>query len=148
VTVIDEINSIYDYVKAMYPVASIARQDVPQEPAAGTFVILSQDNDIKTETSVSYVNDREFKLVYYGTSSVDVLTKMSELSRKLNNDEKLIPLRGSSRYIRVKGFSYGPVFKSQGGIPYSIASMQAETREARDLPTETKISDVSVATKE
>lgn len=147
-TVIDEINSVYDYVKAMYPTASIARQDVPQEPAANTFVIVSQYSDIKTETGASYVNDREFQLIYYGTSSVDVLTKMSELSRKLNNDEEIIPLRRSSRYIRVKGFSYGSVFKSQSGIPYSIAVMQTETREARDLPTETKISDVSVTTKE
>jgi hypothetical protein len=144
VTVIDEINSIYDYVKAMYPTETIARQDVPKEPTANTFVIVSQNNDIKTETSVSYVNDREVQLIYYGSSSVDVLTKMSELSQKLNNDEKLIPLRGSSRYIRVKGFNFGSVFQSQSGIPYSIAVMQTETREARDLPTYDQITAVNI----
>ena len=116
---------------------------VPQEPAANTFVIVSQYSDIKTETGASYVNDREFQLIYYGTSSVDVLTKMNELSQKLNNDEKLIPIRGSSRYIRVKGFNFGSVFKSQSGIPYSIAVMQTETREARDLPTYDQITAVN-----
>lgn len=135
-TLINELNSIYDYLHDMYPTATIVRQDVPASPVADTFVIVSQYTDIKTETGASFLNDREFQLIYYGASSAAVITKFDELTTKEKNGQFVIPLRGSSRYIRVKGFSYGSVFATQAGtLKYAIAVMQTETRDARELPT-------------
>lgn len=142
-TLLNEINSIYDYLHAQYPTATISRQDVPAEPVANTFVVASQYNNIKNETNVSHVNDREFQLIYFGSSSVDVITKMDEIATKLKNDRNIIPIRSSLRYIRVKGFSYGSVFTSQSGVKYAIAVMQAETRDIRELPDYEKIMTVN-----
>lgn len=135
-TLINELNSIYDYLHDMYPTATIVRQDVPASPVADTFVIVSQYTNIKTETGASFLNDREFQLIYYGASSAAVFTRFDDLATKAKNGQFVIPLRGSSRYIRVKGFSYGSVFATQAGtLKYAIAVMQTETRESRDLPT-------------
>lgn len=148
VTLLNEINSIYDYLHTQYPMATIARQDVPASPIANTFVIVSQYSDIKTETSVSFLNDREFQLIYFGASSVDVITTMDNLTIKAKTDQFVIPIRGSSHCIRVKGFSYGSVFATQAGtLKYAIAVMQTETRDMRELPEYEKIMTVNSAVK-
>lgn len=145
-TLVNEINSIYDYLRGMYPTATIVRQDIPATPVADTFVVASQYSDIKTETSASFLNDREFQLIYYGASSVAVLTRFDELTTKAKNGRFIIPIRGSSHYIRVKGFSYGSVFTTQAGtLKYSIAVMQTETRDMRELPESEKIRTVNSA---
>ncbi|WP_061564899.1 hypothetical protein [Heyndrickxia coagulans] len=147
-TLINELNSIYDYLHDMYPTATIVRQDVPASPVADTFVIVSQYTDIKTETGASFLNDREFQLVYYGASSAAVFTRFDDLETKAKNGQFVIPLRGSSRYIRVKGFSYGSVFATQTGtLKYAIAVMQTETRDMRELPEYEKIMTVNSAVK-
>lgn len=148
VTLINELNSIYDYLHDMYPTATIVRQDVPASPVADTFVIVSQYTDIKTETSASFLNDREFQMIYYGASSVAVLTRLDELTTKAKNGRFIIPIRGSSRYIRVNGFSHGSVFTTQAGtLKYAIAVMQTETRDMRELPKYEKIMTVNSAVK-
>jgi hypothetical protein len=143
-SVVTELNSIYDVLKANYPTAKIARQDVPTSPVANTFVVRLQYADSKTETRSTFINSREFQLIYFGTSSVDVITKADELNKSFNNDRLVIPIRGSLRYMRVKAFSYGTAFKSAGGVDAVIAVLQTETREARDLPTYEKIKQVGV----
>ena len=143
-SVVSELNSIYDFLKAAYPTATVERQDVPESPKADLFVVRLQHNETQTETRASYRNDREFQLIYFGKSSVDVLTKVDELSRLFNNGRFAIPIRGSLRYIRVKTFSFTTPFKSASGINAVIAVLQTETREARDLPTYEKIAQVGV----
>ncbi|MDR7001563.1 hypothetical protein [Neobacillus niacini] len=107
-----------------------------------------QYNDTQTETRFSYRNDREFQLIYFGKSSVDVLTKVDELSRLFNNGNFAIPIRDSLRYIRVKGFSFTTPFKSASGVNAVIAVLQTETREARDFETYEKIMSVNAGIKE
>jgi hypothetical protein len=144
--VVNELNSIYDFLKTAYPTATIERQDVPESPKANSFVVRLQFNDTQSETRYSYRNSREFQLIYFGKSSVDVLTKVDELSRLFNNGKFAIPIRDSLRYIRVKGFSFTTPFKSAGGVNAVIAVMQTETREARDFAAYEKIASVSVFT--
>ena len=143
-SVVNELNSIYDFLKTAYPTAKIERQDVPESPKADSFVVRLQYNDTQTETRFSYRNNREFQLIYFGKSSVDVLTKVDEMSRLFNNDKFCIPIRDSLRYIRVKGFSFTAPFKSASGVNAVIAVLQTETREARDLEAYEKIAKVSV----
>jgi hypothetical protein len=138
-SVINELNSIYDMLKKTYPTVNIERQDVPEQPVANTFVVRLQNNDTQTETRSTYRNDREFQLIYFGTGSVDVLLKVDELSRLFNNGKFAIPIRDSLRYIRVKGFSFTTPFKSAGGVDTVIAVIQTETREARDFEAYEKI---------
>jgi hypothetical protein len=143
-SLVDEINSIYDFVQAKYPNVKVVRQDVPEKPSANTIVIRSQHNDSQTETRLSYVNSRDFQIIYFGTSSLDVTDKADEISRLFLNDQMVIPIRGSLRYIRVKAFSFGNALKSASDIYYVIGILQTETREARDLPTYEQINSVGV----
>lgn len=145
---VNEINSVYDFIKAKFPNATIERQEVPEEPVANTFVVRLQHHDSKTETRATFVNDREFQLIYFGSSSVDVITKIDELNRLFLNNKIVIPIRGSLRYMRVKGFSFGMALKSGSGVDYVIGVLQTETREARDLPTYEKIMAVNATVNE
>lgn len=147
-SVINEINSIYEYLKTAFPTATIERQDVPSEPKPDTFVVRVQDNESKSETSLTQLNTREFQIIYFGSSSVDVLTKVDEFGDKLKNDQRVIPIKGSLRYIRVKAFSFSTPFKTASNINAVIGVIQTETREARDLPTYTKINSVNPTVKE
>jgi hypothetical protein len=147
-SVVNELNSVYDYLKSLYPTATIERQDVPSEPKPNTFVVRLQDNESKSETSLTHINAREFQIIYFGSSSVDVLTKADEIDRKLNNDQKVMPIKGSLRYIRVKAFSFSTPFKTASNINGIIGVLQTETREARDLPTYQKIMSVNLTVKE
>lgn len=147
-SVINELNSIYEYLKALFPTATIERQDVPATPVPNTFVVRMQDNESKSETSLTRLNSREFQLIYFGTSSVDVLTKVDEFDRVMNNDRKVIPIKESLRYIRVKAFSFGTPFKTASNVNGIIGVIQTETREARDLPTYEKITSVKPAIEE
>jgi hypothetical protein len=147
-SVVNEVNSIYDFLKVAYSNATVERQDVPESPKADTFVVRLQNNDTQTETRASYLNSREFQLIYFGNSSVDVLSKVDELNRLFNNGKFAIPIRGSLRYIRVKGFSFTTPFKSASGIDAVIAVIQTETREARDFEAFEKITSVNLTVKE
>ena len=122
------------------------KPNVELRPKADSFVVRLQYNDTQTETRFSYRNNREFQLIYFGKNSVDVLTKVDELSRLFNNGKFCIPIRDSLRYIRVKGFSFTAPFKSASGVNAVIAVMQMETREARDLEAYEKIAKVAVYT--
>jgi hypothetical protein len=143
-SLVNEINSICDFIKAKYPTAKIKQQDVPTQPVANTFVVRIQYNNSQTETRNSYVNSREFQIYYFGTSSVDVATKADELNRLFLNEQMVIPIRGSLRYIRVKAFSFGAPTVSASGVNLSLGVLQTETREARDLPTYEQINSVGV----
>jgi hypothetical protein len=143
-SVVTELNSIHDVLKTKYPTATIVRQDVPTSPVANTFVVRLQYTDSKTETRATFLNSREFQLIYFGTSSVDAVTKADELNRLFQNDKFAIPIRESLRYIRVKAFSYGTAVKSASGVDTVIGVLQTETREARDLPSYEKITQVGV----
>jgi hypothetical protein len=123
----------------MYPTSIIARQDVPSSPVASTFIIRSQYNPTGVETSVTNIHSREYQLIYYGSSSVDVLTQFDAIDHAIQNSRMMIPLRSSSRFIRVKGFYYGTVYTSASGVPYSIGVLQTETRDLMDIPETEKI---------
>lgn len=142
-SVVNELNSIYDMLKGVYPTAGIERQDVPEVPVANTFVVRLQNNDTQTETRATYRNDREYQLIFFGSSSVDVLTKVDELSRLFNNGKFAIPIRDTLRYIRVKDFSFTAPFKSASGVDAVIGVVQTETREARDFESYEKIMSVN-----
>jgi hypothetical protein len=148
VSVINELNSIYEYLKTAFPTATIERQDVPSEPKPNTFVVRLQYNENKSETSLTNINAREFQIIYFGSSSADVLTKVDEFGKALNNNRKVIPIKESLRYIRVKAFSFGTPVKTASNINAVNCVIQTETREARDLPIEQKITSVNATVEE
>jgi hypothetical protein len=146
-SVVNELNSIRDVLLTVYPSPTVVhRQDVPATPTANSFVVRLMNDDRDTETRFGMRNSREYQIIYFGSSSVDVLTKIDTLSKHFLNKKAVIPIKGSLRYMRVEGFSFGMPFKSSSGVDAVIGVMQTETREARDQDAYEKISEVNFAT--
>jgi hypothetical protein len=83
--------------------------------------------------------ERDYQVVYFGSDSADVLTKMDDFSRKVMNGQIVIPITGSLRYIRVEGFNFSQPFKTEGGVDACLGVLQTQVREARDQATFDKI---------
>ncbi|MFE4202140.1 hypothetical protein [Aneurinibacillus aneurinilyticus] len=134
----NELQSVVDFVKTMYPKAKIIKQNVPSTPSANTFIVRLLTSDTESETLYHMRRNRDYQIVYYGTTVEDVLTKIDVLERKAMNN-LLIPITGSLRYIRVEGFSSSMPFKTESGVDVAIGVLQTTIREARDQKTYDKI---------
>lgn len=140
VDIISEMTSIKDFIAEKYPDVSIVLQNVPEQPVPSTLVIRFQNDNREVETGFGVVAKREYQLIYFGERAPDVLTVMDGLSRKFLYGRTVIPIKDSLRYIRVAGFSFGQIFKTeQANIDASIGVLQTEVREARDQETYDKI---------
>jgi hypothetical protein len=141
-SIVTDIESIEQYVAPLFPAATIYLQYVPTEPTANSLSIRFQGADTSTETAYHMAQRREYQLVYFGASNIDVLTKMDELDRKLNND-LVIPIKDSTRYLRVESFSLSQPFKTENGVDAIIGVLAVTVREARDQQEYEKIMNVS-----
>lgn len=136
-----EMESIEQYVAPLFPAASVFLQYVPPQPTANSLSIRFQGNDTETETSYHMARHREFQIIYFGTSNINVLMKMDALDRKLNND-LVIPIKDSLRYLRIESFSLSQPFKTENGIDAIIGVLAVTVREARDQQQYEKIMNV------
>jgi hypothetical protein len=141
--IINEIASIKDFISEKFPDVGIVLQNVPEQPVPSTLVIRFQRDNREIETGFGVVANREYQLIYFGERAPDVLTKMDGLSRKFLYGRTVIPIKNSPRYIRVVGFNFGQIFKTeQNNIEACIGVLQTEVREARDQQTYDKIMNV------
>jgi hypothetical protein len=138
-SVINEVNSVGDFVKTQFPTVNVVKQNVPTAPVPNTFVVRVLRDQRSTELLYSMLVERDYQFVYFGTDAGDVLTKMDDLSRATMNNQIVIPITGSLRYIRVEGFNFSQPFKTEGGVDAIIGVMQTQVREARDQATFEKI---------
>lgn len=139
--IVTDLESIEQYVAHLFPAATIYLQYVPSQPTTNSLSIRLQGASTETETAYHMARHREYQLVYFGASNVDVITKMDALDRKLNND-LLIPIKDSSRYMRVESFSLSQPFKTENGIDAIIGVLSVTVREARDQQQYEKIMNV------
>jgi hypothetical protein len=140
-SIVTDIESIEQYVAPLFPAATIYLQYVPAQPTANSLSIRFQGASTETETAYHMARHREYQLVYFGTSNVDVLTKMDALDRKLNND-LVIPIKDSLRYMRIESFSLSQPFVTESGINAMIGVLAVTAREARDQQQYEKIMSV------
>ena len=141
--IINEMASIKDFIADKFPDVNIILQNVPEQPIPSTLVIRFQRDNREVETGFGIIANREYQLIYFGERAPDVLTKMDGLSRKFLYGRTVIPIKDSLRYIRVVGFNFGQIFKTeQNNIEACIGVLQTEVREARDQQTYDKIMNV------
>ncbi len=132
--------SVKDFIAEKYPDVNTILQNVPEQPTSNTLVIRFQRDNREIETSFGVVAEREYQIIYFGERAPDVLTVMDGLSRKFLYGRTVIPIKNSLRYIRVAGFNFGQIFKTeQDNIEACIGVLQTEVREARDQQTYDKI---------
>jgi hypothetical protein len=140
-SIVTDIESIEQYVAPLFPSASIYLQYVSAQPTANSLSIRFQGANTETETLYHMARHREYQIVYFGTSNVDVITKMDALDRKLNND-LVIPIKDSLRYMRIESFSLSQPFVTESGINAMIGVLAITVREARDQQQYEKIMNV------
>jgi hypothetical protein len=92
------------------------------------------------------VVERDYQVVYFGSNVADVLSKIDDISHAVMNNQIVIPIKDSLRYIRVESFNFSQPFKTEGGLDSVIGVLQTQVREARDQEQFEKITKVNVAT--
>lgn len=134
-----EVESLRDFVADSTLYTRIWMQFLPAKYTAGELVIRNIGSDSESETGYHYRIDREYQFVYFGTTERDCIVKGSALERKLNSTH-VIPLKGSSRFIRNGLFALSQPFKAEGGEVFGIIGvLQAEMREARQFEQPSKM---------
>ena len=123
---IDEINAISDVIKADFPTMKVNKQNVPEKPIKGEICVRVQRLNSEKETSASYVLNREYQLVYFGLSNVDLLTKIDTLTDRFSNEKK-IPI-GEARYLTVGSLSFSQPFKTADNLDAVIGVLVGTTR--------------------
>lgn len=151
---LNELESVLTYIRDIYDDSRYERQNVPTSPQANTFVIRFQNARTQAETALTYVDIREWQIIYIsGTKSSDVaevLTRMNGIKRHTAGAfRQVIPINdGSLRYMRVGSFSFGQPFKLENGNHAIIGVLTTEVRKARDFPSYEKIMKAGVNLKE
>lgn len=144
--IVAELTAIGQTIQAALPSVVLKYQHVPEQPTAGVLVVRLADDSVTTETSYHYRIDRSYQLVYFGTSETDCLRQMEAIKLAVNDNLK-IPYNDTD-YITISGFGASQPSKSDSGAFFVLAIVRGTVRQARTQPNATKISDVSVATKE
>jgi hypothetical protein len=142
VTLINDIVSVEAFVKARFTTSTTVKQTVPLKPAANTFVIRLQSSSSESETAYHFRNDREYQIVYYGDTALDVLTKLDTLTTALEQT-RVIPINGSLRYIRVGAISVSMPFKTDNDLYAAILVVSTEVRQARTQEAYAKMAQVN-----
>ncbi|MED3832932.1 hypothetical protein [Peribacillus frigoritolerans] len=130
-----EIQSIRDFVAPELPGATFKLQNMPDTYKAAELAIELVRSTTNTETASSYRIAQTYQLVYFGTSKLDCLAKMQAVERKLN-DQLIIPLGSTARYMRIGSFSLSQSFKTETSGVYAVIGMlETEIRESRTQET-------------
>ncbi|PGN53924.1 hypothetical protein CN978_29930 [Priestia megaterium] len=123
---IDEINAISDVIKTDFPTMKVNKQNVPEKPIKGEMCVRFQRNNSGADTSASYVLNREYQIVYFGLSNIDLLTKIDALTDRFNNVIK-IPIEGT-HYLTVESLSFSQPFKTADNLDAVIGVLVGTTR--------------------
>lgn len=130
-TVVNDLISVENFVKARYPApAHTYKQVPPKRPDPKTFTVRLLDDGRVTETGYHTRVDRAYQIVYIDTGPAEVLTVMDDLSRVFM-DGTVIPINASARFIRVGAFSFSAPFQTENDQYAVIGVMRTEIREAR-----------------
>jgi hypothetical protein len=142
--IINELESLADFVQALFPDVRIERQKGPDDIADNSFIVrFLAENQNANENATYVVHERTWQLQYFGTDIQDVLTKTSRLSKHSANLRLLIPIKDSLRYMRIVSFGASEPFITSNEIDGIMIQISTETREAKDQETFAKIAGVS-----
>ncbi|AZU61072.1 hypothetical protein [Neobacillus mesonae] len=141
-TIEKEIESIYEFIKPVFPSAYAHFQKVPTEPVADELSIRYLLGGSETETSYHYRLDHDYQIIYFAEKEVDCISKLSELEQLINSAIR-IPLIGTDRYMSVERFGATQPFRMESGVTSVICVLTVQVRQARPQATDSKINNVN-----
>ncbi|WP_102271304.1 hypothetical protein [Cytobacillus massiliigabonensis] len=141
-SVINEIESLAEFIEPLFAGASVHYQQIPVEPKVNSLILRYLSSNNATETNYHYRIDREYQIVYFAQNEFACLQKFEQLERKLN-DVLVIPLKNSDRYLRLEFFSFSQPFKTESGTVTAILGiLRVSLREPRTQNPYNKIGQV------
>jgi hypothetical protein len=146
-TIVNDLISVEKYVKALFPTAATYKQTIPLVPVPNTFVVRFLTGSPESETAYHFRVDRDYQLIYFGATELDVLTKVGAVESALFQ-RKLIPIDGSLRYIRVENVASSAPFRTDNELFAAIIVLSTEVRQARDQAEYVKIANVNASINE
>lgn len=141
-SIVNEIESIYDFLKSVFPSQKVWFQRVPSEVKPNEISIRYITGNSTRETGYHYRLDHDFQIAYFADNDLECITKMSELEKTLSSAIS-IPLKDSDRYMYVDSFSNSQSFKTESGNFAIIGVLSVHVREAQPQAIETKINNVN-----
>lgn len=139
----NEITTLKNAVSPLLPGAIYTLQSAPKTPTANHVQIEVLPQEIgKTETLYHYANNRTFRIVIYGKSGLDVVTKAEAVGETLANAMK-IRIDEEPGYMTLGSFSLSETFETAtAGIFAVIGLLPATVRRARPQEEYDKIMNV------
>jgi hypothetical protein len=142
-SIVNEVESISAFIEPLLTGEVVYYQQMPIEPKANDLSIRYIDGGSETETAYHYRLDRNYQIVYFADKEIDCMQGITKLEQKFNN-EIVIPLKNSTRYLRVDSFSFSRPFKTEGGKVFAIMGLlSVNLREARSQKPVSKINYVT-----
>jgi hypothetical protein len=132
-SIINEIESIAEFIEPLFSSSSVHFQQVPVEPEANTLVVRYLTGTNETETGYHYRLDRDYQVIYFAQNEFACLQKFEQLERHINN-VIAIPLKDSDRYLRLESFSFSQPFKTESGkVSAILGVLSVNLREPRNV---------------
>lgn len=145
-SIANEIESIALLAEPLFTASSVYYQRVPTEPSPSELSIRFISSSSDDEASNHYRLERDYQIIYFAENELACLQKMEALERELNK-KLVIPLKDSTRFMRVLSFSFSQPFRTESGNAVAIIGiLNAAVREGKDLTQYTKIGQIGVTT--
>jgi hypothetical protein len=140
--IINELESIELFVSDIHAFSRIRLQNVAKEPENNELSIRFVNADGETETGYHYRLDHDFQFIYFAKNPLDCL-QVINVFEKAFNDNQLIPIKDSLRYLRINGFGTSAPFENETGLQTVIGMLSVSIREARTQTEYEKVMQVN-----
>jgi hypothetical protein len=128
--ILEELDGISEFIKAMYPSSDIKKQTVPLNPALGTFVVRFNRDNKELETAARYVSRKIWEITYFAYDVRDALQVMDFITHTCSDQRLMIPIPNSLSYIRVKSVGFTQPILNENDEHIIMGEFHTETRTA------------------
>lgn len=136
-----EITSIRNTIAFLLPNSKFHLESLPKNPSVNSVAIDFAKSSNISETGASYMSNRTYQVVVFGSDGVDCLQKINLIDSRFSSN-RLIPIIDSARYLRIESFSISKSFEIESGVFAIIGMLEVHTRELIPQQEQEKIKEV------
>lgn len=144
-SLLDEVNKVADMILEKYPDATVYRLGEPSHTENGVFVVQLKQEIRKHEARAHSLVERQYLITCYDESIEQVIITMEKLSRYLMNERIELPVRDSTKHVRIDSFSITSTYKAQNELFACEGLVLTQARELREIEKAEKIKQVFIS---
>ncbi|MED4456201.1 hypothetical protein [Metabacillus fastidiosus] len=141
----DDITTLRQFLGTIMPAGTIfSLQDTSKTPETGLLCIELLPLNAETTRQITAAHnkvERNFRLIYYGKSNIDVIGVTDLLRKKITNQTKM---RVGNGYTAIDAFSASRPFKTESEIDAVIFILQTSFVEKRTFPNVPKMDHIGI----